>query len=74
MPAAIDIDTGSKLGGLRNTSTSWQLTRARKFRAPKPQPPSPEAAAPPSCNAPMARKDLDLRISRFLSDEFTLLS
>ncbi|XP_045451673.1 uncharacterized protein LOC123660663 [Melitaea cinxia] len=74
VPAAIDIDTGLKLGGLRNTSTSWQLTRARKFRAPKPQPPSPEATAPPSCNAPMARKDLDLRVSRFLSDEFTLLS
>ncbi|CAH2092910.1 unnamed protein product [Euphydryas editha] len=72
VPAAIDIETGLKYGGLRNTSTSWQLTRARRFRAPKLQPPSPEATAPPSCNAPLARKDLDLRVSRFLSDEFRL--
>ncbi|XP_047535586.1 uncharacterized protein LOC125069979 [Vanessa atalanta] len=71
VPAAIDKETGVPHGGLRNTSTSWQLTRARRFRAPKPQLPPPEATAPPSCNAPMARKDLDLRVSRFLSDEFT---
>ncbi|XP_050347406.1 uncharacterized protein LOC126771539 isoform X3 [Nymphalis io] len=68
VPAAVDKEAGVQQGGLRNTSTSWQLTRARRFRAPKLQLPPPEATAPPSCNAPMARKDLDLRVTRFLSD------
>lgn len=70
MPAALDEEVGVVPGSLRNTSAAWQLTRARRFRTPKLLLPPPEAIAPPSCNAPMARKDLDLRVSRFLSDEF----
>lgn len=54
---------------MRNTGTAWQLTRARRFRIPKPQMPSAEASAPPGANAPMARKDLDSRVNRFLKDE-----
>ncbi|CAH2239956.1 jg3386 [Pararge aegeria aegeria] len=67
---ADDKKSGVLQGGFRNSSASWQLTRARRFRTPRPQQPPPEATAPPSCSAPTARKDLDLRVSRFLSDEF----
>ncbi|KAJ0174652.1 hypothetical protein K1T71_009760 [Dendrolimus kikuchii] len=65
-PALPMVD--EKVGSLRNTSAAWQLTRARRFRLPKPQLPPPEATAPPSATAPFARKDLDLRVSRFLAD------
>lgn len=66
--AVVDEDvTGYRL--LRNTSNSWQLTRARKFLAPRLQMPPPEATAPPSAAAPFAAKDLDLRVSKFLTDE-----
>ncbi|XP_045775268.1 uncharacterized protein LOC123874124 isoform X2 [Maniola jurtina] len=69
VPVAEDKEVGIVRGGFRNSSASWQLTRARRFRSPKLQLP-PEATAPPTCSAPTARKDLDLRVSRFLSDEF----
>ncbi|XP_026321624.1 uncharacterized protein LOC113231514 [Hyposmocoma kahamanoa] len=65
--AAVDKEAGVVYGGLRNTSAAWQLTRARRFRIPKLQKPPPEAIAPPSATAPLARKDLDLRVSRFLT-------
>ncbi|CAH0589060.1 unnamed protein product [Chrysodeixis includens] len=66
--AAVDENTG--IGRvMRNTGAAWQLTRARRFRSPKPQLPPPEATAPPSSTAPMARKDLDIRVNRFLKDE-----
>ncbi|XP_052743551.1 uncharacterized protein LOC112053431 [Bicyclus anynana] len=67
---AEDKEASVTHGGFRNSSAAWQLTRARRFRTPRPQPPSPAATAPPGCSAPTARKDLDLRVSRFLSDEF----
>lgn len=54
---------------MHNSGASWQLTRARRFRTPKLQMPSPEAAAPPISTAPMAIKDLDTRVTRFLTDE-----
>lgn len=66
--AAVDESKG--IGRvMRNTGAAWQLTRARRFRSPKPQVPPPEATAPPSSTAPMARKDLDIRVNRFLRDE-----
>ncbi|XP_073961650.1 uncharacterized protein [Choristoneura fumiferana] len=64
---AIDNDTGLSPGGLRNNSAAWQLTRARRFRSPKPQLPPPEATAPPASTAPLARKDLDTRVNKFLT-------
>ncbi|XP_034834586.1 uncharacterized protein [Maniola hyperantus] len=70
VPVAQDKEAGIARGGFHNSSASWQLTRARRFRTPKLPPPPPEATAPPSCSAPTARKDLDLKVSRFLSDEF----
>lgn len=72
--AAVDKEAGVVYGGLRNTSAAWQLTRARRFRTPKLQKPPPEAIAPPSATAPLARKDLDLRVSRFLTEDRTKLS
>ncbi|KAF9416812.1 hypothetical protein HW555_005942 [Spodoptera exigua] len=69
-PALAAVDESVGVGrAMRNTSASWQLTRARRFRIPKPQMPSPEATAPPISTAPMARKDLDIRVNRFLNDE-----
>lgn len=66
--AAVDEDAGlSHGGGLRSTGAAWQLTRARRFRAPKSRQPSPQQRAPPSVTAPLARKDLDLRVNRFLT-------
>ncbi|XP_045500827.1 uncharacterized protein LOC123698279 [Colias croceus] len=70
IPATVDKDVGLVHGGFRNSSNAWQLTRARKFRAPKPRLPSPEASAPHSSTAPTAKKDLDMRVNRFLTDEF----
>ncbi|CAH0694595.1 unnamed protein product [Spodoptera exigua] len=65
-PALAAVDESVGVGrAMRNTSASWQLTRARRFRIPKPQMPSPEAIAPPISTAPMARKDLDIRVNRF---------
>ncbi|XP_061379384.1 uncharacterized protein LOC116771569 isoform X3 [Danaus plexippus] len=72
VPAALDQDAGIVQGGLRHGSASWLLTRARRFRTPKLQMPPPEATAPPSCSAPLARKDLELRVSQFLSDTFKI--
>ncbi|KAJ8715054.1 hypothetical protein PYW08_005035 [Mythimna loreyi] len=67
-PATVDESKG--IGrAMRNTSAAWQLTRARRFRTPKLQMPSAEAIAPLSSTAPMARKDLDIRVNRFLRDE-----
>lgn len=66
--AAVDESAGGSRA-MRNTSAAWQLTRARRFRVPRPQTPSPEAIAPPSSTAPMARKDLDSRVNKFLKDE-----
>ncbi|XP_063829094.1 uncharacterized protein LOC135078478 isoform X2 [Ostrinia nubilalis] len=66
--AAVDREAGVKHGGLRNTSATWQLTRARRFRAPKPLMPPPEATQPPSAAAPLAQRDLDMRVNRFLKD------
>ncbi|XP_047032320.1 uncharacterized protein LOC124639130 [Helicoverpa zea] len=69
-PVLAAVDESSGIGRvMRNTSAAWQLTRARRFRTPKLQAPPPEATAPPSSTAPMARKDLDLRVNRFLKDE-----
>lgn len=65
----MDKEAGVIYGGLRNTSAAWQLTRARRFRTPKLQKPPPEAIAPPSATAPLARKDLDLRVYRFLTED-----
>ncbi|XP_031764605.2 uncharacterized protein LOC113516211 [Galleria mellonella] len=67
--AAVDEDMGVTLGGLRNTGASWQLTRARRFRAPKRQLAPPETTALPTATAPLVRKDLDIRVSQFLTDE-----
>ncbi|XP_075980525.1 uncharacterized protein LOC142979483 [Anticarsia gemmatalis] len=67
-PALAVVDENKGIGVMRNSGASWQLTRARRFRTPKLQMPSPEATAPPSSTAPMARKDLDLRVNRFLTD------
>lgn len=67
-PATVDESKG--IGrAMRNSSAAWQLTRARRFRIPKLQMPSPEAIAPLKSTAPMARKDLDIRVNRFLRDE-----
>ncbi|XP_059052659.1 uncharacterized protein LOC131847192 [Achroia grisella] len=66
---AVDEDAGRILGGLRNTNASWQLTRARRFRPPKLQVMAPEAIAPPLAAAPVAQKDLDNRVVRFLKNE-----
>ncbi|VVC92120.1 unnamed protein product [Leptidea sinapis] len=73
VPLAFD-EKGFSNRSFRNRSNSWLLTRARRFRAPKSVNPPPEATAPPSSIAPLARKDLDLRVSRFLSDEFRSFS
>lgn len=67
-PAAMDESKGTGRA-MRNSSAAWQLTRARRFRIPKLQMPSAEAIAPLSSTAPMARKDLDIRVNRFLRDE-----
>ncbi|CAF4930920.1 unnamed protein product [Pieris macdunnoughi] len=69
IPAAEDKDIGLVLGSFRSSSNSWQLTRARKFRIPKPRQPPPEALAPISSTAPTAKKDLDLRVDRFLATQ-----
>ncbi|CAG9788708.1 unnamed protein product [Diatraea saccharalis] len=66
--ATIDREAGVKHSGLRSSSATWQLTRARRFRIPKPSLPPPEASAPPAVTAPLAQRDLDLRVSRFLMD------
>ncbi|CAH0400882.1 unnamed protein product [Chilo suppressalis] len=66
--AAMDREAGVTNGGLRNSSATWQLTRARRFRTPRPQLPSPEATAPPTAAAPLAQRDLDIRVNRFLTD------
>ncbi|XP_047521614.1 uncharacterized protein LOC125060664 isoform X2 [Pieris napi] len=68
IPAAED-NIGLVLGSFRSSSNSWQLTRARKFRIPKPRQPPPEALAPISSTAPTAKKDLDLRVDRFLATQ-----
>ncbi|XP_026725811.1 uncharacterized protein LOC113492518 isoform X2 [Trichoplusia ni] len=69
-PVLAAVDESKGIGRvMRNTGAAWQLTRARRFRSPKPQVPPPEATAPPSSTAPMARKDLDIRVNRFLRDE-----
>ncbi|KOB69834.1 ABC transporter ATP-binding protein, partial [Operophtera brumata] len=60
---AVVDETVAGISIVRNQSSTWQLTRARRFRAPKPQQPSPEATAPPSAAASMARKDLDIRVN-----------
>jgi hypothetical protein len=70
----VDQEAGLKHGGLRNTSATWQLTRARRFRIPKPQMPPPEATAPPTAAAPLAQRDLDIRVNRFLTDMVVNLS
>ncbi|CAK1555776.1 unnamed protein product [Leptosia nina] len=72
IPAAVDKDIGLVHGSFRNTSNTWQLTRARRFRIPKLRQPPPEDLAPISSTAPTAKKDLDLRVHRFLSDEFKI--
>ncbi|CAB3234063.1 unnamed protein product [Arctia plantaginis] len=68
-PILAAVDENKYVGCMRNSSASWLLTRARRFRTPKLQMPSPEAAAPPISTAPMAIKDLDTRVNRFLTDE-----
>ncbi|KAI5642159.1 hypothetical protein NE865_05851 [Phthorimaea operculella] len=70
--AAVDEEAGMSYGGLKNTSAAWQLTRARRFRIPKPIQLPPESIVPPSTTAPLARKDLDLRVSRFIRDEINV--
>nr|XP_021207292.1 uncharacterized protein LOC110386164 isoform X1 [Bombyx mori] len=60
------VDEEKSISGMRNTSATWQLTRARKLRLPKLKIPSPEASAPPKATAPLARKDLDARVAKFL--------
>lgn len=67
VPPAVDDDLQ---GNFKNSSAAWQLIRARRLRLPKPQMPPPEAVAPPRSSAPTARKDLDLRVSKFLTDGF----
>ncbi|XP_053610552.1 uncharacterized protein LOC128675274 [Plodia interpunctella] len=66
---AVDEELGINRRVFRNSSASWQLIRARRFRAPKPIMPSPEASRPPIVTEPLAQKDLDTRVYRFLTDE-----
>ncbi|XP_060804849.1 uncharacterized protein LOC106142202 isoform X2 [Amyelois transitella] len=66
---AVDEDLGINRRMFRSSSASWQLIRARRFRAPKPIVPSPEDSKPPIISEPLAQKDLDYRVYRFLTDE-----
>ncbi|XP_022122293.2 uncharacterized protein LOC110998134 [Pieris rapae] len=69
IPPAEDKDIGLILGSFKTSANSWQFTRARKFRIPKPRQPPPESLAPISSTAPTAKKDLDLRVDRFLATQ-----
>lgn len=62
--AAVDEEAGIILGGWRHGNTSWQFTRARKFRVMKPQS-IPDVKIPTS--EALEKQDLDNRVHRFLS-------
>ncbi|KAL4709042.1 hypothetical protein ACJJTC_005903 [Scirpophaga incertulas] len=53
---------------LRVTSATWQLIRARRFRAPKPRLSSTDANSRSASAAPPAIRDLDKRVLQFLTD------
>ncbi|KAG7312246.1 hypothetical protein JYU34_001718 [Plutella xylostella] len=53
-------------GTFHSAGAAWQLSRARKLHAPNLGP--PPATEAPAAAAPLARKDLDVRVHRFLAN------